>query len=93
MEKYIITDIGLYGKIQRDWTWASSLDKAIEYFIDLYYTSPINKIIHRKRYSEDCELFYPSVFNGEEWEDLNPFRIMNANCTLNSDWVTFKKVG
>lgn len=93
MEKYIITDCGFYGKTKRDWTWASSLDEAIEYFISLYYTSPINRIDKEIRYSKDCSYFYASVFNGEEWEPLNPFRIMNANCTLNSDWVTFKKVG
>ena len=93
MEKYIITDIGLYGEVKRDWTWASSLDEAIQYFIELYYTSPINRIDKEIRYSKDCSYFYHSVFNGEEWEPLRPFRVMNINCTLNSEWVTFKKVG
>ena len=81
MEKYILSDTGLVNKIESDWTWANSLKEAVDYFIDLHYTSPVNKNTIIK-VSKDTTVILPSVFDGEEWHKLRPVTVALATDNL-----------
>lgn len=81
MEKYILSDTGLVNKIESDWTWANSLKEAVDYFVDLHYTSPVNKNTIIK-VSKDTTVILPSVFDGEEWHKLRPVTVALATDNL-----------
>nr|DAY07613.1 MAG TPA: hypothetical protein [Caudoviricetes sp.] len=81
MEKYVLSDTGLVNKIESDWTWANSLKEAVDYFVDLHYTSPINKNTIIK-VSKDTTVILPSVFDGEEWHKLRPVTVALATDNL-----------
>ena len=81
MEKYVLSDTGLVNKIESDWTWANSLKEAVDYFVDLHYTSPVNKNTIIK-VSKDTTVILPSVFDGEEWHKLRPVTVAFATDSL-----------
>ena len=72
MEKYILSDTGLVNKIESDWTWANSLKEAVDYFVDLHYTSAVNK----------NTIIKVSKNTTEEWHKLRPATVALATDNL-----------